>query len=161
MAREETFRTVEELGEVDSATDVSVQRCSSSAETHKLLRAVSGSRLVWTSHKSNESVKGHCSTTRRERYNRDTRNEDVTGKERPCKTSGKKRSSRVVRTRKLCLCGKCRPCFGEASGSAVCCKECKTSDMVDVVHKRGLCGKATCAYGNQVGKPSVAGTARR
>ena len=152
MAQRETLRAVGKPGEVDSAADVGVQRFSSSALRHKLPRAVSGLVLVVIIRKSNERAKGHTSSENKERYKRDTKNDDVTGKERACKTSGKKRSSRVVRARNLCLCGKCRPSFGEAGGSAVCCKQCKTSDMVDVAHKRCLCGKAACSYGEPGGK---------
>ena len=65
---------------------------------------------------------------------------------------GRWTASKVIRARKFCLCGKSRPCFGEAGGNAVCCKQCKTSDIVDVVHKRCLCGKAACSFGEAGGK---------
>ena len=53
---------------------------------------------------------------------------------------------------KRCLCGKARPTFGEAGGRAVCCKQCKTSEMVDVHNKRCRCGKARRIYGDAGGK---------
>ena len=56
-------------------------------------------------------------------------------------------------SRKLCRCFKVEPNLGEHSGRAVCCKQCKTPEMVNVKNKRCLCGKAAqCPYGEAGGK---------
>jgi hypothetical protein len=53
-----------------------------------------------------------------------------------------------IKKRKLCPCGT-RPSYSLAGDrTPTCCKKCRTSNMVDVVNKRCLCGKARPIFGH-------------
>eukprot|EP00933_Yihiella_yeosuensis_P060464 TRINITY_DN6322_c0_g2_i1.p1 TRINITY_DN6322_c0_g2~~TRINITY_DN6322_c0_g2_i1.p1 ORF type:complete len:224 (-),score=16.72 TRINITY_DN6322_c0_g2_i1:240-911(-) len=51
------------------------------------------------------------------------------------------------KSRPVCKCGRCEPCFGLQGGPRVCCAQCKSEGMVDLVHPRCECGRAQASFG--------------
>eukprot|EP00933_Yihiella_yeosuensis_P060465 TRINITY_DN6322_c0_g2_i2.p1 TRINITY_DN6322_c0_g2~~TRINITY_DN6322_c0_g2_i2.p1 ORF type:complete len:263 (-),score=14.86 TRINITY_DN6322_c0_g2_i2:119-907(-) len=51
------------------------------------------------------------------------------------------------KSRILCRCGRCEPCFGLPGKPRVCCAQCKSEGMVDTKHPRCKCGRAQASYG--------------
>jgi ubiquitin len=72
----------------------------------------------------------------------------------PLKTAGTRLTRTGVqqrfdgnRWRTLCKCKKARPSYNlPGKSQAICCRHCKTPEMIDVKHKRCICGKAIPIY---------------